>query len=355
MTRTPVTINGRFLTRPISGVERVAYEVVQALAAQDTLDMEIALPACADPTPALEFGAKTGLPVQFGRLKGHLWEQFELPLRSRGRVLFSPCNTGPIVKPRHAVVIHDAQTFDIPDNFTGAFRRFYQVLLPLLGRRAASVITVSDYSKTRLRDLGICQNTRVIPNGVDHFNHITPDTRLCPDGPYVLALGSSAPHKNFDFLRGIFAHNPDLPPLYVAGGHAGGVFAQDTAQSTQNVTFLGRVSDGELAGLYQKASAFLFPSLYEGFGIPPLEAMWWGCPVIASNVTSIPEACGDGAILLPPTDRVAWVGAIKTLLADPQQQQALRDKGHAQARRFTWADVAKHYETAIIDAGGRQP
>ncbi|MEM6306360.1 MAG: glycosyltransferase family 1 protein [Pseudomonadota bacterium] len=343
MTTPRVTINGRFLTRPISGVERTAHEVVQALATHTDLVMDIAVPACDDPAQAQAFGAKTGLPVRFGHLKGHIWEQLELPLQSRGRMVFSPCNTGPIAKQRHTVVIHDAQTFDIPENFSGAFRRFYQILLPLLGRRAQHIVTVSDFSKTRLVDLGICDTAHVVPNAVDHFARISPDPSRVPQTPFVLAMGSSAPHKNFQFICDIFAKTPGLPPLYVAGGHASGVFARNTAQNMPHVTFLGRVSDAELAGLYNQAAAFVFPSLYEGFGIPPLEAMWWGCPVIAANTTAIPEACGPAALLCDPTDDRAWITALHTVLHSPDIANRLRALGHAQARAITWADIAQHY------------
>lgn len=356
MKKQSVVINGRFLTRGLTGVERVAAEVTRALVQNhsDQFMFKISMPKTADRTQAIEFARDLDIPVQFGKTKGHIWEQFELPCRARGAVLLSLCNLGPVLKRKQLVTIHDAQVFIVPASYSVAFRKAYHILLPLLGRRAAKIVTISEFSAKALAQYNVTQKALIIPNAADHMDRIEPEFDNIPSAPYALAFGSAAAHKNLKLLKSIFTETPNLPLLALAGGGAANLVGSgdETGDATQ-ITHLGRVSDGQLAGLLQNAQMLLFPSLTEGFGMPPLEAMRLGCPVIASTGGAVPEACGDAAILLDPHDKPAWAAAISELTQNDDKRAAMAIAGRAHAARWTWADAAGAYARALGDIAGQ--
>jgi glycosyltransferase involved in cell wall biosynthesis len=220
-------------------------------------------------------------------------------------------------------------------------------------RRAAKVIAPSDYTKQDLvRSLGLDPGRiEVIQHGVDSIFSPRPDGRA-PEERYVLYVGSEHPRKNLPFLLRVFKElRPSFPGLkLVKVGRAGGGEADFRATTMGVVRQLGLetdvifrdfVSQEELVDLYRDAAAFCFPSLYEGFGWPPLEAMACGCPVVASSTTAVPEVVGDGGRLCPPDDAAAWVGAIGTILEDPAVARELRERGLARARQFSWQEAAR--------------
>ena len=187
----------------------------------------------------------------------------------------------------------------------------------------------------------------MIHNGVDHMDAVAPSydvvERLAlEDKGYFLALGSQAPHKNIDLLIDTFAElDPDRYQLVVAGSKNQRVFADGKGRNDPaNVIRTGRVSDQELKALYQGATALLFPSKTEGFGLPPLEAMYCNCPVIVSSGGALPEVCGDAAVYVDPTDATGWNEAIKRMAADKDLRADLRTKGAARAGKFKWSDAA---------------
>tara|TARA_R110002051_G_scaffold325809_1_gene431562 strand:+ start:3483 stop:4262 length:780 start_codon:yes stop_codon:yes gene_type:complete len=221
-------------------------------------------------------------------------------------------------------------------------------MLPKLARTAGVVVTVSEHSKKQLESLGIVPvgKTHVIPNGGDHIlrvkadNHILKRFGLNSHG-YILAVGSLATHKNLELLtRAARARGPHVLDLVIAGGGNPAVFAQSGLTEGGGVRVLGRVTDGELRALYQKARALAFPSITEGFGLPPLEAMNCGCPVVASTGGAIPEACGKAALYVDPGDQEAWTAALERIERDEALRIALIEKGYRQAAQLTWRTSA---------------
>jgi glycosyltransferase involved in cell wall biosynthesis len=232
-----IVINGRFLSRQHTGVDRFAIESIRALdellVANDPalrrMSFEIVAPKQAR--------APTGLRRiefrQVGRLQGHLWEQLELMRALKGRRLLNLCNTGPLLVRRQAVVIHDAATVRVPDAYTPAFRLSYRLLMPALGRRADSVMTVSDFSR---RELDACwgiaaDGVDVVAEGGEHLLREPADTTvlerhgLRPDA-YLLAVGSMAPHKNLLALLRAVSFPSELPiDLVIAGGSNSRIFS----------------------------------------------------------------------------------------------------------------------------------
>ena len=352
------TINGRFLTQPTTGVQRYAGEVTRAmderLAADEAiarrLRLDIVVPA--DGTALPRYDVITARRSRRGR--GYAWEQLVLPAAARGG-LISFANLGPLAHPRQIVCLHDANVFLAPDSYSRAFRLAYRGLFPLLARRAARVTTVSAFSAAMLRKFGVTgrRGAEVIGNGHEHaLRWRAAASRFAAPGaftrPYVFALGSRAKHKRLDMLLGLAPALDALGiDLVVSGGTAaiftGGATDGGKNGGGQNVIPVGFVSDDDLAALFAGALCFAFPSRTEGFGIPLLEAMVHGAPIVAADGASLPEVCGDAALYAPVDDPAAWLARIERLAADPSLRAELRARGRARYPLFSWRAAAGAY------------
>ncbi|MEM6938801.1 MAG: glycosyltransferase family 1 protein [Pseudomonadota bacterium] len=344
-------LNARFLSRPLAGVDRVAFELASALDRYGLPPQISSFTAVHPARPATTDGI---LPRTMSMRKtrwwpgGHLWEQGALTLNSGDSWLLSLCNTGPVLRRKQIVMIHDAQTFRHPESYTWPFRLWYRWMLPRLGRRAALVLTVSHHAKAELERFGIVPRgkARVVPNGADHIlRHQADLDVLARHGlerqGYFLALGSMAPHKNIPrIIEAARARQDQTLPLILAGGGSNRVFSADQGSSQSGVQAIGRVTDPELRALYENAVALVFPSLTEGFGLPPLEAMLCGCPVIASSGGALPETCGDAALFVDPADRSGWTKALEHLASDMALRKDMSAKGRAHAAAYTWDNAA---------------
>lgn len=347
-------VNGRFLTQPVTGVQRYARNVVTAMnAALSDLGAKapiIAPPSAADPR------LSTMPLVRTGPLAGHLWEQIVLPARWRSERLLNLCNTAPAAKADQVVCIHDANVFAAPESYSAAFRAVYPPLQRLLAKRAARIATVSAYSARQIAQyLPVsAADIVVLPNGHEHALDWDPAlARIGPsvlagvrqqsDRGFVLALGSRARHKNMQLL---LAAAPEFAAMglevIVAGGGAD-IFASETLPSAPNVKLAGHVADHDLAYLMDRALCLVFPSWTEGFGLPIVEAMARGCPVVASDRASMPEVCGNAALMAPPDDPAAWVHHIRALAQSPDLRRDLIGRGRERVRRFSWAETAAGY------------
>ena len=354
-----IALNGRFLTRHATGVDRVAEEIIFAL---DRL-----LESGGGDHPAFRAellvppGRERDLPLkhistrQVGRLRGHPWEQTELARAAGKRWLVNLCNTAPVLRRRNMVLIHDAQVYQTPESYSRGFRLTYRLLLPAAGRRSAVVRTVSQFSRTMLESYGVAPAGKigVMPNGCDHMARVEADPAAVErwqlnDGPYYLMLGSLSAHKNIRTALEAAAE-AGIGRLIVAGGGNARVFAQSSLPRTANSEFVGRVTDAELKTLYQGARALLFPSFFEGFGLPPLEAMSCGCPVIASTADAVRETCGDAALYADPHRVSDWTAALRRLDSDAALRAELSEKGLARARQFTWEASARKLLAALAE------
>ncbi|RKO30571.1 glycosyltransferase family 1 protein [Burkholderia mallei] len=348
----PVAINGKFTSQRLTGVQRVAHEFTSALARL--------LPGERNPTLVVPRDhASDTLPPTVARrvvprLRGALWEQLALPFATRGQTLVSLCNIGPLFKRNQVVMIHDVAVLDFPQGYSLKFRLWYRFAFWMLKRRARHILTVSRFSKERIvARLGVAPtDVSTIVSGVDHFGRIEGDPAvldrlgLAYDG-YVMIVGSLAPGKNLARTLEAIARLERMRPelrFVIAGGSNVRIFgasALGERASAGNVTWAGYVSDGELKALYENAGCFVFPSLYEGFGLPPLEAMYCGCPVIVSREASLPEACGDAALYCDAHDAIDIAATIAQLMGDAELRRELREKGRARASRYRWDAAAK--------------
>jgi glycosyltransferase involved in cell wall biosynthesis len=341
-----VDINGRFLTQIMTGVQRCGFEWVRELDRRLGQDPEfrsrysfrLLTPHRIRSRPPWKHITQ----VSVGRLSGHAWEQLELPLHTRGRLLLNLCNTAPVAI-QTLTTIHDASVFAVPTAYSLAFRAWYQVLLPLLGRRSLRVITVSRFSQEELIRRARIPRDRleVVPLGGEHILRSIADERIfsrlpVKPGHYLLAVGSRSPHKNFAAVIAAVSRLDPPVTLVVAGGANSRIFDSNSGVPENGFHPAGYVSDEELRALYQHAIGFIYPSLYEGFGLPALEAMWCGCPCVVSNTASLPEICGNAALYCNPGDPDDIARQIRVLLTEPDTREELRRRGLERARDFSW-------------------
>ena len=286
---------------------------------------------------------------QVGRLRGHAWEQLELPWHARGGLLLSLANTGPLMKREQVATVHDASVFVFPDAYSTAFRRWYQFLLPVLGRRVRRVVTDSEFSKAELiRYARIpAEKLKVILLSGEHIRTAPAEcgvlTRLgLRPRAYALAVGSQAPHKNLKVLLDSLQYLPARSfDVVVAGGQNPRIFSREGNALGPEIKQAGYVSDGELRALYENAGCFVYPSLYEGFGLPPIEAMTCGCPVVVSREASLPEVCGNAALYCDARSPASVAESVAQVMHDGVLQDHLRTLGRRRASELTWSGAAR--------------
>ncbi len=335
----------------MSGVQRYARELLTAF--DRRLAVDAALAARIGPVRAVyPAGAAILQPPDWSVIRtqplaggtGHWWEQVSLARASRGARLLSLCGSGPLICRDQLLVIHDANVFDLPAAFSTPDRRFHRTVRPRLARRVAALATVSmTAAKALSPHLGVpVDGFAVIPNSADHILAVNPDPTTLSrfrlqTGRYLLSVGNQSPNKNI--ARLVAAHRAagrDMPVLAVAGGFAPGV-AMDAITASDRVRLLGRVSDGDLRSLYQGAAAFVWPARSEGFGIPPLEAMAMGVPVLSSDTTAMPEVLGDAALYFDPDDTADITRALTAFMAlSPVVRGGMVAAGLTRAALFTW-------------------
>jgi len=257
------------------------------------------------------------------------------------------------------VVIHDLGTVANAANYSAAFRLWYRVMHSQIMRRAKVVATVSRFSADELsRHYGKRpRGLEVIHEGGEHILNTPADPGIIErmglaGRRFVLAVGSKSPNKNFAGVLKAVEQLGDPDLLVVAAGGANSRIFNDANGNQVESSALrlaGYVSDGELRALYEHAACFAFPSFYEGFGLPPLEAMCCGCPVIVSDRASLPEVCGDAALYCKAEDPGTLAAALRRLLSSPSLRQELSESGRLRAATFGWDKAANHFDQ-IIDA-----
>ncbi len=342
----PVFINGRFATQKLTGVQRFATELTAALQKSATRPLSILVPP----------GGAAALPGahEIGRSQGQLWEQWDLlRLRPPG-ILLNLGNTAPLCAGRQIVVIHDCGVFSTPEAYSRKFRLLYKFMHLALIRRGTPIVTVSEFSKSEiLRHLPARPGqVSVMPEGADHVARLGTDPGVLArhgltPGNFVLAVGTLSAHKNLASLQTLAARLAARnTPLVIAGQLGNNVFRADgTALLPHPAQYIGRVTDAELKSLYQAASCFVFPSKYEGFGLPVAEAMACGCPVVAADIPVLRETFGSAALFCNPHDPGMIAATTTALLDDPAQQNHLRNRGRQCVAAMTWARAA----TTLLD------
>ncbi|WP_084166423.1 glycosyltransferase family 4 protein [Stutzerimonas azotifigens] len=353
-----IVVNARFLTQQTRGVQRFAEQISLQLAAQRTDLVFVA------PHDVLSESSAQRLDVRrIGRHTGHLWEQLDLPLwlaRHGNPLLVSLCNTGPLAYRNQIAAHHDITYVRHPESYTRRFRWAYRLLLPLLLGQARALITVSEFSRREIAGFYGYPPGRmlVVANAVgEPFRPSPPGGDRPACRPYLLAVSSPSAHKNFarliEAFRGLQGHD-EVELRIVGDSHPSFADPARPLESDTRIRLLGRLSDEQLIEQYRGATAFVFPSLYEGFGIPPLEAQACGCPVIASRAAAIPEVLGDSAGYFDPASVADIRRAMHRVLADAAWRETLVLRGQANLTRYSWQASAARV-SRLIDRFCRRP
>jgi len=349
-----IIINTRLLAHPLTGVQRYTREMVARLA-----DMVTTVA----PGRALRHG-----------LLEHAWEQIVLPARVGRALLWSPSATGPLLKANQVVTIHDMAGLDHPEWFTRPYGWMYRLIVPTLARRARHILTGSHFTRRRiLARTGIpSSRITVTPYGRDPGLCPCPAAQIedavrrldLPSRTYVLSVGTREPRKNLRALlaawRQVVAElPPDVHLVLVGGTGRASVFRDDgIAADPPRVYRTGYVPDELLPALYSGAMMFIYPSLYEGFGLPPLEAMACGAPVAVATGSAMVEVVGDAGLSFPPDSDEAIAAAIMHLFREEGLRRQLRERGLVQAAPFSWDRTTAQTRTVLnrlLESDGGSP
>lgn len=357
--RPRIYLNGKFYASPINGVCRVSDRLIRELdllaeegAAPSAWDMRLLVPERTNWAP--EFRHIVKMPQKRGHTQ--FWEQALLPFAARDGLLVCLANLAPGLHRRKITMVHDVQFLISPRSYPLKLRLGYRVLIPIGSRTSRLVLTVSHYARESLKTFGYAraERIRVAHNAAEHLQQVPPGEDVLErlnvqPRAYCLVFGSVAAYKNVDVVFAAFGMQALAGlKLVVIGPDAAQLRAGGLVPAGDAV-FAGGVDDATLRALYENALCLLFPSLTEGFGLPPLEAMTCGCPVIAAPAGAMPEICRDAVLYADPPDPGSWATEIARLAADPLLREAKIRAGLARAADFSWRKSALHLVDAISD------
>ncbi|HZZ83561.1 MAG TPA: glycosyltransferase family 1 protein [Anaeromyxobacteraceae bacterium] len=346
------------LLRPdrLTGVERYAFSLISALAAQAPGDL--VLFTHPEPPTALSL-----LPVEQYRAPWKLrvpvdqaWVPYAA-LRARVGILHTLAFPTPVLwRGRAAITVHDATFWLHPDAVSTGMRLYYGPLFPQALARASAIFTVSEAAKGDLvRAAGVpAERIHVTPNGVDErfFDARAPQG---PRAPYLLAVGTLEPRKNLpallDAFRLLRRQGRDLQLVLV--GRQGWAQSLPLGDLAPHVRLVGALPDGDLPDLYAGAACLVLPSFYEGFGLPLVEAMAAGTPAVASDIPALREVGGEAALYADPREPATFAHAVAQVLDGREATRARVALGRERARRFTWAACAEKTRAVYRSVLGR--
>ncbi len=338
-----IYVNGRFLTHPMTGVERYAYNVCKTWRKMG-INFTIICPKA-----QLQdcYNISDLNVIYYCKGQSHLWEQCILPFFFIGKkdyVVFSFTGLGSILIRQKVMTIHDLSFLENPRWFSRGYYWWYKVMTPLAARTSRHIITVSNFSKQEILKFYpfIKESYVSVVYGAPDKEKFYLDAQ-CPVSKekFALAVSSLDPRKNFDTLLEAFKDVKNCK-LYIVGAHNRVFTKGQNTTTADNICFLGRVSDEDLLKLYNQATCFIFPSLYEGFGLPPIEAMQCGCPVLASDIPVLREVCGEAAYYFNPNDSKSIRQAIQHFIDDKNTlRPTLQKKCSEHAKQFSWETTAQ--------------
>ncbi|MGL5254928.1 MAG: glycosyltransferase family 4 protein [Brevinema sp.] len=332
-------INGRFLSQNLTGVQRIAYQYATEIKAAYPNTKIWTPPKPIHQDKAMQLDAKEVFSIKPYNI---FWEQMVLPMLAKDGFLLNFGNTAPVFLKNQAIMIHDTAFLAHPEWFSPSFRLYYRTMIPKMIKNSRFVMTVSQFSRYE-----ILKNFEISPDKVhvlsswvgNRFENLRHQPKLDKEN-FILAVASIEPRKNYPALVRAFTQFDSSQNLHlkVAGG-ASSLFASDPQwqplSQTPNLQLLGRCSDDELANLYQKALFFCSVSFYEGFGLPALEAMNAGCPVLVSDIPAHREICQKAALYADPHDDDDIFKKMRLLYETPSLREELILAGRERAAMFS--------------------
>jgi len=339
-----IYVNARFLTQPITGVQRFAIELCEELIKQH-FDIKLLSPKNILHTSLSQKFNNT----QIGKLDGHLWEQIELPKYLKtieSPVLLNLCNTSPLFYSNSVVTLHDLAFIKHPEWFSFAFKTFYNFLIPKTIRKAKMILTVSNTVKLDIQKYFFqeSKNIHVVYNGLPLiFQNSNRSEIQKIDRPYFLAIGGKNPRKNLkNVLSAMKLLNNSDFDLRVIGRSEGNFNSVniDDQDYMFNIIYHTDIDDNQLCELYKGAKALIYPSFYEGFGIPPLEALNSNCPIILSNIEVFKELYEDAATFVDPNDITDIKNAMESVVNN-QHKILSREKVAELNTKYSYWNAAK--------------
>lgn len=343
-------INGRFLSQKISGVQRFAIEITKCL-----IKLNPQIVVLCPPNVELNTDLTKNWNLKIiGTNTGHKWEQWDLPryLHQNSKpLLLNLCNTAPLFYNRSLVTVHDVCFAKHKEWYSTYFMLFYNMLVPRILKKSIAVFTVSQFSKQEIISYFkiAASKIHVIPNAVSNSFEIN-DSEPIQKEKIVLSVASIDPRKNQSTLVKAFEKLKLTGWNLVLVGARHQAFSNNkvSVSSNENVRWTGYLEDYDLVRLYHKASIFVYPSLYEGFGIPPLEAMTAGCPVLVSDIPSLRETCGNAAVYFEPLNADELSRKMSELIGSDKLREELIGLGLEKSKEYSWNKSAsillKHIE-----------
>ncbi len=345
-------INAKFLSQNIGGTQQVGIglsKYLKTLLANPTF---VTTGNIVDTEMAKQLDA-----ISIGRKKSILWEHFELPFflrKNNNPLLIDFGNSAPIFYKNKVTTILDISVNIHPEWYSLKHRYYLQTLNNFYIKTSKKIITISNFCKEQIIDF-----YKLSPDFVEVVHCACPENiqfaqnikHENPYGRYILGVSSIHTRKNFKGLIQAFKKsNLKNTKLIIVGERSvvsGSTELRNEIPIDNSVIFTGYVSTEQLVGLYKNALFFVYPSYFEGFGIPPLEAMAHGCPTIVSNTTSLPEVCGDASLYVNPYDTNSITDALITLANDSVLRNSLKDKGYERVKLFSWKKSAEKLAALI--------
>ncbi len=350
-----IVINGRFLTQKITGVQRYAYQLVKEidlLIERGEIDKKKFQFQIFIPRNVIHKLELKHIPIKkVGFLKGHFWEQLEFPLYLKNKIFMCLGNTAPLVSlflnKKGIVTIHDLGFKYFPENYRLLFRSFYSLIIPIILKYAWAIITVSESEKRLILKRYPFLKNKIFAISQGGFIENPLTSIEIKEKDYLLYVGSLAKKKNLiNFLLAFeIIVNKNIPLKAIVIAPEGKIFEKVTInikpEVKEKIKFINKVNDQEIIAYYKNAFSFVFPSFHEGAGIPPIEAMSCGCPVLCSDIPVLKERCGEAALYFNPHSPEDIAQKIIFLFENPKLREELIKKGYGRAKIFKWENTTK--------------
>ena len=331
-----VYINGRFLTQQLFGVQRFCYEITKQIIKISNLDIIVLIPSNAKINKSYSIDFKV---QKVGVLCGHLWEQITLPIflyKNKSPLLLNFSNSAPAFYINKFITIHDLSIYNNKSGFKYYYVLFYKILIPKIIKNSIKIITVSNTSKTEIINKFKLNKKKILTvyNGVSK-DFISDNISLKKEN-YILFVGSLSKRKNLLTLLKAMNYKPNLTLKIV------GITVKDfnktfsRKRKYDNIECLGYMYGPKLVNLYRKALMLVVPSYYEGFGIPLIEALSLGCPVIASDIDVFHEVCNDSVLYFNPSDCEDLLSQINLLLNNEILINRNIESGYSKIKNYNW-------------------